>query len=481
MNNIWVLLILSLTLSAAGCASAKKEAEEAMEAGNYDDAVARYDKIVAEDPTDADANAGLTRARKAWIGKKLIQVRMQRLASSPPESLLLLKFILEKETQWGLAPSGAEAYTQNEEAGFALDYAESEVASALNRNYPLLSYSFLTQNKLVLQTASDKRYENLIARTYQSGKISCTNFGKITSHKTPYFKNFLARYCSLWGVPLKTSSSSLSSELFHGLQIEFEKENFPAENKDAIRALLNTSFKETAWYDVEGKQLLPFTVRGQFVETHAKNGIILEKLYTEKESYIESVTVQKTRQVPYEETITALDPYTHQPTPKTITQYRPETYTESQPETRYRDVHKSYRYPAWKHEQSLKIGLNGSFLLQGRSLDLSLNEAASAEGVEHSENHPEWGLTPSQPNLINSLAWGKEQAAHFSNNFKTKASELWQELYCRFDTPVSNLAESGERVAKCLKQTGAIAPKLAEDWYQKYLGLCVAEATRALK
>src|SRR4051794_18068864 len=97
----WVLAVLVAFL---GCSSLKKKAQESLEAGSYDRAMQLFEQYLRKNPDDSEALQGLKDARHGWIDKKLISVRMARLAGNQQQALDLLLEALNKEQNWKFLP-----------------------------------------------------------------------------------------------------------------------------------------------------------------------------------------------------------------------------------------------------------------------------------------------------------------------------------------------------------------------------------------
>ncbi|MDB2426188.1 hypothetical protein N9W41_01450, partial [bacterium] len=136
-------LLILVTFLTIGCSTLHDKAQKHLTNESYDQAIGVYQDILRYDPKDRGALAGLTKARVGWIGKKLIQVRLLRLAGNHRKSLDLLLSIYSNENAWGVFPTGAAAFTQEEESHFAQKSIKFVVLKSLKKNKPLKAQFYL--------------------------------------------------------------------------------------------------------------------------------------------------------------------------------------------------------------------------------------------------------------------------------------------------------------------------------------------------
>ncbi|TSA04206.1 MAG: hypothetical protein D4R81_02210, partial [Nitrospiraceae bacterium] len=121
-----LLLLLVVGSLFLGCNQLHRDAQTLMEGENYGDAAKVYERILKVDPSDAKAIVGLKKARLGWIDKKLLDVRMLRLAEQAGPASELLKQIIKSEREWQFYPEGAVQYTQEEETQYAVRFIKAQ-------------------------------------------------------------------------------------------------------------------------------------------------------------------------------------------------------------------------------------------------------------------------------------------------------------------------------------------------------------------
>jgi hypothetical protein len=184
-------------------------------------------------------------------------------------------------------------------------------------------------------------------------------------------------------------------------------------------------------------------------------------VYNEQVPYTVYVDIQKTRTVPYNDT------------------YRTETYTESVPETRYREVQRVYNYTGYEHDMKLSVAFSSQLSLSNHALDLELSDASQTGGIEHDENQPTIGLMPQHPVLADPPSWLKAESSQFVSQFEKKLVDLWQATFCQ-SAGADEISASGDAVQKCLRQRLPQTPGFADAWYQKNFGVTAADASAVL-
>jgi hypothetical protein len=478
------------------CGSAKKRASEYMEKGLYDDAIRTYEEIVTKHPDDTEARAGLQKARAAWLDKRLIDVRMTRLAGSGDKALDMLLDIENREAVWGTEPMGNVAFTQNEETSYGIAYADKYAADATAQKLPLRAEVFLLRyQKLFAGGDTAGRFQAIRSRTKAAGKASCegllpsngkkkrADIAQDLALKHPYYYDFLREYCDYWGTETPDPSDT-AEQYVKGYVGKFNVSalgvvNLPADIRVFLADAAKTAFQRTGWYDSDGGQSLDLNVGGSYTLYETKQAQALQHVYKEQVPYTVYEDIQKTREVPYNETDFVYDAVAKINRPIVVTKYRTETYTASEPQTRYRDVDRVYRYQGFEHDRKITIGLSSQLSLANRPLQLELSDVSQTGGIEHDENQPTIGLSPQHPALQDPPAWLKTESARFVAQFEQKLGDLWRDTYCQ-GTGSEDIAISGDAVGKCLRQKSAQTPAFAESWYQRNFGVSAIEAKGVL-
>jgi hypothetical protein len=438
------------------------------------------------------------------MDRRLIEVRLARLAGSNEKALDMLLEAVNREGQWKTEPGGKVAFTQNEEIGYGMGFAEKTAAEAAARKVPLRGEYFLLKYRKLFEGGEvARRFEAARSHTKVAGKLSCQSLlpsappaaagGKkkkgapdpvaelATRH--PYYYLFARSYCDYWGVA--TPEPPAVAEKFHEgytgrIQVSaLGVTNLQADLRVFIADGARAAFERTAWYDAGGTQSLDVNVGGGYTYADSRQPQSLKHVYTESVPYTEYVEVRKSKEVPYTATEGVFDPVSKLTKPHEVTRYRTEYYNTSEPQTRYRDVQRTFHYQGFQHDRKLTLALSSQVALEKHPLQLELSEVSRTGGIEHDENQPSIGLRPEHPALEDPPGWLRTQSNRFVAQFEQKLANLWRETYCA-GTGNEDLAVSGDSVQKCLRQRLAETPSFADAWYQKNLGVSVREALSVL-
>lgn len=447
MKRLKLFVILSIFLLAA-CATAKKNAIKALEAGNFEDAVNRFEQLVAKDPADPELQTGLTQARSGFISQKLIQVRNARLANNPGGALDLLLLVQAKEQAWQTSPAGAVAFTQDEELQFGLAYAKNSLNSSIKNKLPLQGSSFIKKYGTLFPA---RELTPFVKQLGVLGKGLCSELRGARKSDHPYFDLLTNQICQLYGEKGVSSPDTISPSLFSDIDYNISVTSDTPEFQGMLQRELIGGLQRSAWYDPNGKKRAKADITGSFHFINDRRHVERVHNYSETEHYTEKVAVQRNGQ----------------------------TVEESQNKTRM--VPRRYRYYAWDFNQEISVGATGNLALDGHAIPLSLSNRDAASGIEHNENNSSIGLTPSHPRTINASDWLLQEVRKLGDDLARQAADLWIAQFCRTDlSSEGSLADIGNRVQQCLRQRTSVPVAYAEAWFQKQFGLGVIDGERLL-
>lgn len=294
-------LLLFVTTS---CTTQFKKAQNLMAERNFDEALIIMEELVVKDPKDSDYQVGLKQAREGVIDQTLIRVRMARLANNNQESLELLRKTVERENNWQLFPTGAVAFTQNEESDEAYKTLRTEVYSLNQRQRHLRVLYLIERYKILFPEARRKTFDLAFNDAKTHAKKFCLEKSRTTSDKTYFYNQLISKWCSY--AAQKASIAKAVSPLYEDLTI-VTKDQFhatlPAALIQSLDKGFNAEFVNTGWYDKNSKKDLEMTTTGtyQFNENRFKE--FRTQSYTvpivKKASDGSSTTTQESRSFPY--------------------------------------------------------------------------------------------------------------------------------------------------------------------------------------
>jgi hypothetical protein len=484
MSNRYLSTLGVLALFICSCASPKKRALEHLNAGSFEEAGFLYEQVLKKNPQDVEAQVGLRRARDGVLDQGLISARMARLAGNQEQASDLLLNVIQKEKSWGHTPTAKVAFTQEEEAGFAVHFIQGRVKNLNQGRKPLQAEALLFNYEPIFQDSQTvSRFDTLKNEVRQTGQNSCRQYQSENRSEGPYFADFLGRYCVHFGETCKPCaiwSKSKLRELFLQADVAGVLSNLPDDLTKILISDLKSAFEETAWYDPQGRKKAALKFKGDYTFSHDKDLTSLVHHYTEQEPYEDVEQVMKRREVPYPTDEVQYNYQTRKYESVSTVKYRTEYYPEPQRVLRYRTVNKVYPYSALKHRQ--KIGLNfvGNYSAINQSLDLSFQDSSVEEGYEHHLDLPKIGLKPSRPQFQDPHSWVKDRISKIRQQFKEKSQAEWAALYCRVDTSTTDQKVLSDRVQKCLRSQIKPTPSFVSDWYESQLGLSYEKAEQIL-
>lgn len=472
MKNWIIVLVLGFIFA---CGSTQKNAQEKLEAGEYQSAMELFERVVGSDPNNAEAKEGLKRARAGVLGERLIGVRKARDAGNADAALDQLLTVVELEKSWNQFPSAAARFTQEEETQFAWKPFQAKLNRLIQSKQPLVAELNWKRFAPVFSgsknTAAYQAFGPQIAR---AGREHCSALLREASAEEPYYANFVGRYCRYWKADVKKVANldrARLSGLVSGIEWKGKLENLPAEYAGILRADLEAALKQSAWYDPNGTRKISLELQGNYNFTHSKNLVSRVREYQVKESYQAVEPVEKTRQVPVESISYQTDPATGLTKPVKTTTMKTEKYTVNETVTKMRQVPRQFPYSALFHQQAIQM--NSAVLAQIGSQSFTITEAnqATAEGDEQNLKNDEVGLTPMKPNLIDTAGWVRGESAKVKNQFVTKLREEWIAQNCNASENAKSVSDVGERALKCRREPTAGNLPLVESWYSNTFGL----------
>ncbi|AZZ36139.1 hypothetical protein CIK05_04800 [Bdellovibrio sp. qaytius] len=303
-----LLALAVLIFVNTSCTTQFKKAQNLMAERNFDEALTIMEELVVKDPKDSDYQVGLKKAREGVIDQTLIRVRMARLANNNQESLELLRKTVDRENNWGLFPTGAVAFTQNEESDEAYKTLRTEVYSLNQRQRHLRVLYLIERYKILFPESRRKTFDLAFNDAKTHAKKFCLEKSSTTSNKTYFYNQLISKWCSY--ASQKAAIVKSESPLYEDLTI-LTKEQFqpslPAALIQSLDKTMNEQFVGTGWFDKNSKKALDLTTTGnyQFSENRFKEF----RTHTYSEPVITKAadgstkTVNESRSYPYYATV----------------------------------------------------------------------------------------------------------------------------------------------------------------------------------
>lgn len=456
--------------TASGCANRFARANEFAQEGKYVEAAELFDQLVREKPGDPEVLASRDRARQYAVEQTLSQAREARLEERHDDAMVLFGQGLGLRARWALKVNGAIESTVDDLAAYSTALLVARVRGPIAAGAGLEAEHRLARFRALLgQNEMKSLATDLKTQVTSAGARSCQALSKEASPKSPYWRWWVSRYCAHFGVegvspvPLPDAAGALAPSV--RLQGAQEGQN------TAVATRLDAAFKASPWFDPLSTQAASALAQGSFRANYVRAPLSLLGQWTEQVPYTVQVAVQRTKQVPYQDTehYTEQHPYTayrqglavteQQTVHKTrqVTRFRTETYTEQVPETRTRGVPREFRYAAtqvrvqYDFEASLALRLPG-----GLSLSAAHQQTYEDTGLEHDVSFPAANVHPTRPSFTNPSDWFSTRAGEVGRALSEALHTEWRVRFCA--APPTSIDEA----ARCARGAETLPPAVME-------------------
>ena len=468
---IFAIAFLVLT----GCASLHEKANEAYSKGEYRAAAAFYTEILKRTPNDPIALERIQQAHQQLIQGRLLEVRQQRLSDNFQDALDKLASIQQDEASWKVAPQGPAFATQSDETEALFRFMNNEARDEIAQGKFLKAKMFSDKYASVFNAGSTRRKEEILLQDIvQQGSRHCDQMKKLSN--ALYAREFLNRYCMVWGKADSQKDSHPSTaekrrETYGSVKIVGGVESLPAEALSTLTGSIFDSLKASPFYDATSKPL-EVKVAGRFNKTYNETPSVKVHSYQVSVPYQVIVSESYEVQIPDTTYITQCN-YGSGSTAncyqQPLTTYHSETRHRDVAETRYKDETRTQLYPATDYTLDLHVMGTYGFTLDnvnyGEPLDSQLETSGSFSETQNSAI----GLEPKPKNVPNEITWLQTGFALIGPKLKGQIAHTWDAKYCQVP---SNLLEKTqiETVMKCLK--GSKKPHdFVDNWFQTKFGL----------
>jgi hypothetical protein len=271
MKQLTALTLLLVLFTS--CTTQYKKAQNLMAERNFDEALTIMEDLNQKDPKDSDYQVGLKQAREGVIDQTLIRVRMARLANNNQESLELLRKTIERENAWGLFPTGAVAFTQNEESTEAFKTLRAEVYSLNQRQRHLRVLYLIERYKILFPETRRKAFDLAFNDAKTHAKKFCLEKSRTTSEDTHFYNQLISKWCSY--ASQKAIIAKSVSPLYKDVTISVKQqyqEPLPSGLTAALDKNINEQLLKTGWYDKTSRKDLDLTTTGtyRFMQIHTR-------------------------------------------------------------------------------------------------------------------------------------------------------------------------------------------------------------------
>ena len=471
-------LVISLLFLSA-CSSAKKRAIELLEKENYEEAATQFDELVKKNPDDTELPGLLAQARNGVLDKRLISVRMDRMAGNTEGALEKLLGTFEKQRAWKVSLNPKLAFTAEEETVLAWPGFERSIATAIQTDKPLKSEWRLKRYQSIFtgDPARARKIQALQSASKEAGIKLCENQAKLVGPEIPWQSDFTARICAYFGADAKAprltpeARTLKTRSQFRAMDITGTVEGLSAGNHIPIKTSLQQAFEQSPYFSTEASGTLSYPLSGSFVNDLKQKPVQLSHAYTRKEEYHDLEEKKETKLVDGKF--------------KEVTKLVKVKKTREVPDT--------YYFEGIRIDQRVELVLTSGPMLTTTPLAFSFQRIGLVQEDSHEVELESIGLKARPIRPLDSAEFVRAQQEAIRLDLNQALFDQWQKSFCSPSAilPGESIAGfaslnpdmiSGERVQTCVHgvRPGSAAPVFAEDWYRNQLDITVQQARDVL-
>ena len=429
--------MLSMVL-LCGCLTRYRQANELAREGKFVEAAELFDQLAKENPADPELPALVETAHQRAVEQALGNARRQRLSGDPKSAQEWFARGLELRDRWNLKLNGALESTVDDEREDATERLRAQVLPLARKGEALTAQALIGRYGFLL-----KHPELAALRTeldqlaLESGKDSCKRLRAAASAAEPHWTNLVAHYCEhfLADAPRRWPLV----ETFGGdVRATVAVSQLSEALAGTLQAALLKQLYEGPWYSAAGTQPGQLTVGGAVSQKNRERVVQLQAGWTERVPYIENVTKTFEEQVPvnecevYEESQTINNASVQVQKTRTVTKTKTRKYQKVVPETRWREVPRSFEYQALQVERSQSYAVRAELTVGGQSAASAGRDASDAvSGYSHDVVFAEANVHPQRPDFPAPEGWFSARAAELAANLAEAQADGWRARFCR--------------------------------------------------
>jgi len=476
-------LVLAAVL-ATGCTTLRDRADDAMSRGDYVAAAAMYDQVLAGSPNDQDALAKRARARDSALRVDLVAVQNLRAAGKTDAALDRLRVLLVRRDGWGgqmpavLGPSLAIEITA------ASNWIGAEVGVKSDMDGPLAGEADEARYRELLSHRDfASARDAMAARLHEVGAAHC----EALPATTPYAAWLAAKYCGHFSVARAVPALP---DHRSALAVDGAIAGATAAESERARFALADAFKKSAWFAPSAPARAHATLDGHLAVSYSSQNVTLTAAWTESVPYTAYEESQESYEEPYEDTETYWEdvPSTEYKTEtvpcgdttctntvpetvyhsemktRTVTKYRTQWRTVTNPVTRYRDEQRSQDYQATERDGSYTSELRARIDAGLPALVASVDASTTERGFDHDVTIVAAGVSPSRANLTSQTDFAAHEHARLADELVARLDAAYASRFC------SAPSFTVESAAECAYLGAAKAPAAAHAALRTALG-----------
>jgi hypothetical protein len=451
---------LALLALVAGCATLRRQGDQAFERKSYVEAAELYDEALLDDPKDDAALTRRGRAREAALAEVLEQARLARERGARSEAHDKLGRFFRLRHRWTMStpPSLVEPLRQ-QAAAAALETAEG-VRRLLAADAPLAAEAALHAEKpIVAEPELAAAVRELGTDIRVAGQKRCEHLSKGGSADRPYWGWLVARYCQHFG---RAAPAPALPSLASGVDLAGAISGMSEASATALGARLALALVGTPWYAPGAGERIAGELQGAYSVAYQHGPVTQDAPWIERVTYQttepRSVPHQVSRlesesyqvQVPYtvnqSETYSCGDSHSFRTCTRSrsvmrtrsefrsrlVTRWHTEFRTEMQTVTRHKDVPRVFQYQA-EHYQG-NYALAGTLTMRlppdGAPLTVPLGRRELVEALRSDVTFLPAGVEPTSGQVPSADQWLNAALDPMLEDVKRQLRQAWTARFC---------------------------------------------------
>jgi hypothetical protein len=478
---------LVLVAAVAGCATLRRQGDDAFERKAYIEAAELYERALQKDPKDEKARASRARAREAALAEVLDNARDARAQGRAGQARAELARFFRFRRRWLISTPPVLVPAVEREASAAAIEVAAGIQPLLAANAPLAAEVALTDQSSVVdepELAAARR--KLRTDVTEAGRRRCDEYRgeNRVADGGPYWGWLVARYCRHFG---REAANPSLPYLASGIDVDGAIAGMSAASSAMVVERLQAALADTPWHHPGASERMAGSLRGAYRVTYQSSPVTVQAPWTERVSYVAT----ETRRVPHQ--VSRLEnewyqvqvPYTAYENEsyscgdlhsfrmcnrsRSVTRYRSERRLRSvtrwdteyrtvfETVTRWRNVPRVFSYTAERRLGSYALAstLTVGLPPDGSALELPLAGNAVIEAINHDVSFEPAGVEPEDGWLPSGDEWLRANMGQILDRLKGQLRRGWQSRFCGGDELTT------EEAARCLYGGSPVAAATA--------------------
>lgn len=404
MKSIWTTLLFTFCL---GCTSLTDQGDELFEKGLFLEAEKTYNAALQKDPNDAEAKAGLQKARIKILDSGLIEVRMLRLGNNFLLAAGKLEWILQKQSEWDVRFTAAVAQTQQDETAKAKEFLIQEMSRETTEGFAERAYWLNVTHKAVLENSGPSfELDDAKGKVTALGKKRCSEFQVVPSAKDVFLRTFVSRYCNLFGVTWNSKSKVDDPWLFSGVNFDnlykIEKHNYSGNlNSQGLESRLTKAFESSPFFNPTAGRTLKLSMAGTLSYADRRETELREENYEIEEERSEIVKSKDANGLQKEERV-----------------------------KKKSKIPRVFKYYVTTHDESANFVSTVTGLVESRPIRSHFQNQAAQTSESHNESNASAGISPVKAKLMDVDVWFENQTKKAAEIFVKDLDTTWGQYFC---------------------------------------------------